>query len=365
MQISAIRYNTPASYQRKNSKNHITRQSFKGYTHKLERFCSQFDMNGYYYRDQSFVKYRYPDRLEDTGVRLKWEELTPYERDIYSSDEGYMPRIYIASPYEEIPPEVYKTHTHIQKNDLWMSQIKEDSKWGFKNFAANAVCEMEHYKELQAKIDEIVNKNTKEIELLKKRYEETSKSCPENINADFEEKYNSRISQLENEIKEVQEKSHRIDQNMEKAKKRYDVLKKLDDLCKQFSEKNAEASELNYDSYCGIYQSNREKLEANLEALEKLQNIKQEQVKRLLKMTSYKIGEIALEKSEQEMFTIEKSIEETKRTLNNMNKKEDFKQAMIAEIRSKEMLEIKEKIEAELKNVDEFYKKYYPQWADI
>lgn len=365
MQISAIRYNMSCSYPKKNSTKHTAQQSFKGYTHELENFSSQFDMNGGYYLHKSFVKYRYPDRLEDTGVRLKWEELTPRERDIYSRDEGYMPRIYIASPYEEIPPEIYKTHTHIQKNDLWMSQIKKDSMEGFMNFACNATCEMEHYKELQAKRDEIIDKNTKEIELLKERHEETLKNCPENINAKVEEKYNNRISQLEKEIEEAKQKTERVDKNMEKAERRYDVLKKLDDICRQITSKKQEIYELSSYSIYGSNNFRIGELKEDVEKLEKIYQIRQEQVKRLRNMTSSKIVEIALEKSEEAMFAIEQKIEDAKRQINNLSMNEDVRKAFIDKINNEEIPEIQEKIKEELKNVEKFYRQYYPEWCDV
>ena len=82
-------------------------------------------------------------------------------------------------------------------------------------------------------------------------------------------------------------------------------------------------------------------------------------------MTSSKIVEIALEKSEEAMFAIEQKIEDAKRQINNLSMNEDVRKAFIDKINNEEIPEIQEKIKEELKNVEKFYRQYYPEWCDV
>lgn len=362
MQVGAIRYNTQHSLAvNKNSSQ--SRLSFKGYTHKIEYYAEKKNASHFENPEYNFFFY-WPKNLEETGFKLERANMTEREQKILDSTKLTPPRIYIASPNEEIPSEVYKTHTHVQKNNLWLSQIKKDCMQGYMNFASNATCEMEHYKEFQKKRDKIVEKNTKEIEQIQRHLEAVSKDSPEGANTAAEEKYNSRIFQLANEINEIQQKTQRADKNMDKAQKRYNVLKKLDDLCEQLSSKNEEKYMLNNALYWS-YNSTINRMEDELEILEKQYNAKQEQAKRLQKISVPQIAEIAVAKKAKDLLLAEEEIEKVKREIKSLKDEKDFKMALVEKIENEEIPALKEKIEEEFKNVEQFYREYYPEWCDI
>lgn len=362
MQVSAIRYNTPHSLpvNKNSSQNKL---SFKGYTHKIEYYAQKQNPSHFENPKYDFFFY-WPENLEETGFKLDRANMTEREREILDFTKLTPPRIYIASPNEEIPPEVYKTHTHVQKNNLWLSQIKKDCMRGYMNFASNATCEMEHYKEFQKKRDEIVEKNTKEIEQIQRHLETMTKNSPESTNTAAEEKYSSRLFQLANEISEIQQKTQRADKNMDKAQKRYNVLKKLDDLCEQLYSKRIEESDLNSSFYYS-YSYSMNKLKDKLEILEKQYNAKQEQAKRLQKISVPQIAELARAKKAKDLLLTEEEIEKVKREIKSLKDEKDFKVALIEKIEHEEIPALKEKIEEEFKNVEQFYREYYPEWCDI
>ena len=91
--------------------------NFKGYTHEVT-----IKYPGHY--EHYKPHYNMIENLSETGTQLNVKDLNDREYKMYRELDEIPPRIYIASPNEEIPEKIYKTHTHVQRNDLYLSQIK-------------------------------------------------------------------------------------------------------------------------------------------------------------------------------------------------------------------------------------------------
>lgn len=360
MQISAIRSSSYMS--RKNSVTSAPKNietSFKGYTHKIDcRYPGHYEHYTPYYI--------YPDNLQETGTKRSSDEMDEQEKRFYKDTKEMPPKIYIASPNENIQEEVYKNHTHVQRNDLYLSQIKKDCNWEYKNFASNAYLEIEYYKDLQKKRDDAAAKNTEEIENLTKNYNAIAKDdFSPKIKERIEEDFNKKISQLKKEIEIKKQAAIYADENIQRAEKRFEILKGLDELNGQISAKVKEISEIDsQECFRSSYYRRREHLE-KIEKLEPMFESKENQIKRLELLEELKDKEKALNKAKAELSALKEELEKERQGVQKWQSVMDKENAQIAKLRNEDIPAIQEKIKAYYPKVEKFYKEYYPEWADI
>ena len=212
--------------------------NFKGYTHEVTiKYPGRYE----HYKPH----YNMIENLSETGTQLDVKDLNDREYKMYRELDEIPPRIYVASPNEKIPEKIYKTHTHIQRNDLYLSQIKKDYPHGYKNFAQNAYLEAEYYKELQKNKNTIINKNTKEIDSLTKKHEVVSKeNLSPKLKERFEKDYNNKVNAMKKEIDETTRLADYADKNLDKAEKRFEVLKEMDELGGQYNQLMADIAKV-------------------------------------------------------------------------------------------------------------------------
>lgn len=135
MRISAIQ-NRNFVNSRNNTKKNTQSPNFKGYTYIPEMKSVTHVRSTEYYYD-------YPPSIVETGYKIEEKKCeTPYRRD--TNIRNSPGKVYVASPGEDVPGEIYKDHTHIQRNDMYLSQIRNDYFKGYMNFANNAYGEMQH-----------------------------------------------------------------------------------------------------------------------------------------------------------------------------------------------------------------------------
>ena len=370
MRISAIK---SGFYQKPLKTQNQTNTNFRGYTHVLEG--DSRTLPGCLHSPVYVTSYIMPENLQETGTKLEYNDLTEYERNLYSwvnmgykKPEGLPPRIYIASPHEVIEDWVYKKHTHIQRNDLFLSQIKKDYVWGYKNFASNAYLEEQNYIELQKKRDETVAANKKEIERLKKECETFSNSLPsENLKKQLHETYNKKIAKFEQENEKVTSNAKYADENIEKAKKRFVVLKKIDDISGEINSKRHEC----YNSKKKL-KDDKEKLAKNEKLFERIQNDYKKRVERLnvIKDTGdFKNKKEAMKKAGTDFENNKKSVKKetlkTKKSIGELKHEISVLESKIKKIETKEIPALEKKLDEEYKNTEKFYREYYPEWADV
>lgn len=361
MNITSIK-NVQYSIPRRNFANKNTSQpNFKGYTHEVT-ICYPS------HYEHFEPRYNMIENLKETGTKLSYKDLNEREYDMYNRINQIPPRIYIASPNEEIPGKIYKTHTHIQRNDLYLSQIKKDYRYGYKNFARNAYLEAQHYKELQKNREEITGKNTKKIEALTKNYEIVAKeNLPQKVKERLEHDRNEKVLQLKQEMEIAQKQAQRADKNLDKAQKRFEVLKKMDELGGQYNQLMADiakVSSLPYNRPSHSFYHRNDALK-NVEKIEPVYNKKAEQLKRLELDKDMKNKEAAVQKAKNELNELKQQLEAAKAELKHW---QDF---MAEEDKQREKLQtvdepaLVEKMNKAYEDIAVFYKKYYPEWADI
>lgn len=132
-------------------------------------------------------------------------------------------KIYKAAPFEIIPEEVYKTHDYTLRDDLRLSQIKENYNKGYQNFAKNAYDE-KHF--LDANRMEVNHK----IEHNKYFIDEYSKRLEYAKNDDAKNKLNKKIDNVKVELRNNQQQAEIYTKTLENANERFNLLNEMDHL---------------------------------------------------------------------------------------------------------------------------------------
>ena len=335
--------------------------NFKGYTHEVTiKYPGRYE----HYKPH----YNMIENLSETGTQLDVKDLNDREYKMYRELDEIPPRIYVASPNEKIPEKIYKTHTHIQRNDLYLSQIKKDYPHGYKNFAQNAYLEAEYYKELQKNKNTIINKNTKEIDSLTKKHEVVSKeNLSPKLKERFEKDYKNKINALKKEIDETTRLVDYADKNLDKAEKRFEVLKEMDELGGQYNQLMADIAKVSSLGYTRPSMSfyRCQDAEKNIEKIEPLYNKKVRQLERLEQTEEITNKEKAVEKAKTELQKIKQQLDDARAELKhwqNVYAQEDKQREKLLSV-DKSALRIK--MDKTYENIASFYKENYPQWADV
>lgn len=335
--------------------------NFKGYTHEVT-----IKYPGHY--EHYKPHYNMIENLSETGTQLNVKDLNDREYKMYRELDEIPPRIYIASPNEEIPEKIYKTHTHVQRNDLYLSQIKKDYPHGYKNFAQNAYLEAEYYKDLQKNKDTIINKNTKEIDSLTKKHEVVSKdNLSPKLKERFEEDYNSKVNALKKEIEETTRLADRADKNLDKAEKRFEVLKEMDELGGQYNQLMADIAKVSSLGYTRPSMSfyRRQDAEKNIEKIEPVYNKKIRQLERLEQTEEITNKEKAVEKAKTELQKIKQQLDDARAELKHWQDVYTQEDKQREKLLSVDQPALMAKMNKAYENIASFYKENYPQWADV
>ena len=335
--------------------------NFKGYTHEVT-----IKYPGHY--EHYKPHYNMIENLSETGTQLNVKDLNDREYKMYRELDEIPPRIYIASPNEEIPEKIYKTHTHVQRNDLYLSQIKKDYPHGYKNFAQNAYLEAEYYKDLQKNKDTIINKNTKEIDSLTKKHEVVSKdNLSPKLKERFEEDYNSKVNALKKEIEETTRLADRADKNLDKAEKRFEVLKEMDELGGQYNQLMADIAKVSSLGYTRPSMSfyRRQDAEKNIEKIEPVYNKKVRQLERLEQTEEITNKEKAVEKAKTELQKIKQQLDDARAELKHWQDVYTQEDKQREKLLSVDQPALMAKMNKAYENIASFYKENYPQWADV
>ena len=391
-------YYTRKNNYKDNNTNHSQKQNmstpnFKGYTYEMKCYPTQYK-NGCYHT--GYVGYAYhldnmKPRLKETGFKLNYNNMTEAERDLWSKTEEIPLRIYIASPNEQIPQKIYKTHTHIERNDLLLSQLKYDYIYRYCNFAQNAYLEAEHYKEVIPQQKELIQNNKNKIEEIKQHCEEIKQrhqeiknyfeqplkeDCSEKLKNSLPNKeqlktteqeeideQQKEITELQQEIEEAQQIINRAQQNINKAEKRYEFLKVIDDLS---GEKEKVKKQINdNDSDYRRTRWDKEEFEQEREPFLKLYEQRQLQLKIAEETSEIKNKDVLIKKANESIENIKQEIEIYNKKIeeceNIMQEHENLKkhlEEVVIEDLNKQLTEQYQKTE-------KFYREYYPEWCDI
>ncbi len=131
--------------------------------------------------------------------------------------------VYIASPFEIVSEENLNNHNYLQRNDLFLNQIKKDYRNGYFNFASNATEEINFLTVLR---DDAKKRYDRNKELIT-RYDER-KDTENFANDEAREKYNERKTKNEVLAKQEKQQIDSLNKQIETAKERYELLLPLD-----------------------------------------------------------------------------------------------------------------------------------------
>ena len=132
-------------------------------------------------------------------------------------------KIYKAAPFEIIPEEIYKTHDYTLRDDLRLSQIKENYNKGYQNFAKNAYDEQQFLDSNRRKINDKIEHNKYYIDEYNKRLEYAKNDVTKG-------KLNKKIDSIKVELSNNQQQAEIYTKTLENANERFNLLKKVDDL---------------------------------------------------------------------------------------------------------------------------------------
>ena len=140
-------------------------------------------------------------------------------------------RYYIAAPFEAIPEEVYSTHTKIQKNDLYLSQIKKDYGRRVNTFALNAVEEKKYLVERENQLKQRIQFINDRLEEQKEIAEKIAKmKISKELNEAIEAHLKQKEVRVNKEKAAATNELSKIPQKVETSEKRYAVLSVMDAL---------------------------------------------------------------------------------------------------------------------------------------
>ena len=131
--------------------------------------------------------------------------------------------VYIASPFEIVSEENLKNNNYLQRNDLYLNQIKKDYRNGYFNFASNATEEINFLTILRNDTQKRYDRNKELIT----RYNER-KDTENFSNEGAREKYNERKTKNETLAKQEKQQLDNLDKQIDIAKERHELLLTLD-----------------------------------------------------------------------------------------------------------------------------------------
>ena len=311
---------------------------------------------------------RLPANSYPTGYRIEEKDYTEDEEWYHRSRWKEPIRVYIASPNETITEEIKRKHTHIQTNNLLLSQIRNDYKNGYNNFGKNGYKEIEHFEGLRDHCQKIVEKNTKEIEDTKQKLSQAKKNpLAPGLMKKLEYKYTTRIDMLENEIVHCNEVINDCNQKLPISYKRFEVLKGIDDTVGEIAKLDEKIYSYTHDEHShgsiSYYWHNEASKKMN-ELTNKFE-IAGKKLENIKKIEDFSGKEKAMKKLQDEIERLKEEISQTKKELEkweNVMKEEDA-QRYILETQDK--VRLFQKLDEAYNKTEQFYREYYPEWCDI
>jgi len=276
-------------------------------------------------------------------------------------------KVYHAAPFEIIPDKVYKETDYVHRNDLRLSDVKNNYRHGYQNFARNAYDEQNFLRDLRYDLQRPYEEHKNRVEHFKERQEYTQSD-------EIKAKYQARIDENTLKMNEYAEKKKPLDDLIENANERFNLLKEVDDT---MGEKRRLEYELYYYDNYDVKENPRKINRLYQEADEIFADRKEK--RNLFNENMRDFNTLADSKHGQELGLNAQTLAETKqvhiesytRYVNGVKEEIQKRRQEIARLRAipaemegkrAKIAELEEKVQTCLKKLEVLYKTKYPHW---
>ncbi len=283
---------------------------------------------------------------------------------------------YIASPFEIVSEDNLNKNNFLQRNDLFLSQIKKDYRNGYFSFAENA---REEIKFLTGLRDDLKTRYERNKELIS-RYNDRNGTEIFSDN-EAQEKYQNRKKEKELIANEEKKQLDKLNSQIETAKERYNMLVPLDNIGGKKNDLMRQESYVKYSisTVENHIKSRQETIEHIKNEIKETKLFYDKKIERINKTANHEQLPDTKELHKQIKIRQAERIKLLKEDYKN--KKEELKQQIVNEELAihkckqkkanldarlqdmyKEFAELDKQLDAAYAKVAEFYQKNYPDW---